>query len=161
MKKKLIVGILCLVMGLSAVGCGNGNSKTSGGANLSAQQIAEAMLVQREDPDNPMEQLSQKQIEMLYSVTEDLVSDSSVYAGENNMKCDELAVFVPVEGQEDHVLELVEGHLDTQRNSFAGYAPDEAAVLENASVKKKGKFVVYVAGSDSKEMMEIFEENTK
>lgn len=159
MKKQLMIGILCLLMGISAVGCGD--KSESGGNSLSAQQIAEAMLEQREDPDNPMDQLTQKQIEMLYSVTEDMVSDSAVYAGENSMKCDELAVFVPVEGQEDHVLELVEGHLDTQRNSFAGYAPEEAAILENASVKQKGKFVVYVAGSDSSEMMEIFEENTK
>lgn len=159
MKKKLIVGILCLIMGLSAVGCGD--KSETGGDNLSAQQLAEAMLEKRVDEENPMDQLSQKQIEMLYSVTEDMVSDSAVYAGENSMKCDELAVFVPVEGQEQHVLELVEGHLDTQRNSFAGYAPEEAAILENASVKQKGKFVVYVAGSNSQEMMEAFEENTK
>lgn len=157
MKKQLIIGFLCLVMGMSAVGCGD----KSGGDDLTAQQIADSMLAQRNDEENPMDALTQKQIEMIYSITEDMVSDSAVYAGENNMKCDELAVFVPVEGQEDHVLQLVEDHLDTQRNSFAGYAPEEAAILENASVKQKGKFVVYVAGSDAEKMMENFEESTK
>lgn len=157
MKKKLIVGILCLAMGLSVVGCGS----KSGGEDLSAQQMAEAMLEKRVDEENPMDALSDKQIEMLYSVTSDMVEDSAVYAGENNMKCDELAVFVPVKGQEAHVKELVEGHLDTQRNSFAGYAPEEAAILENASVQQKGKFIVYAAGSNAQEMMEVFNQKTK
>lgn len=157
MKKQLMIGILCLVMGMSIVGCSDSN----GGEDLTAQQVAEAMLQQRVDEENPMDVLTQKQIEMLYSITEDMVSDSAVYAGENSMKCDELAVFVPVEGQEEHVLELVEGHLDTQRNSFAGYAPEEAAILENATVKQQGKFVVYVAGTDAKDMMDAFDEQTK
>lgn len=157
MKKQLMIGILCLVMGMSIVGCSDSN----GGEDLTAQQVAEAMLQQRVDEENPMDALTQKQIEMLYSITEDMVSDSAVYAGENSMKCDELAVFVPVEGQEEHVLELVEGHLDTQRNSFAGYAPEEAAILENATVKQQGKFVVYVAGTDAKDMMDAFDEQTK
>lgn len=157
MKKQLVIGFFCLVMGMSAVGCGDQNS----GDDLTAQQIADSMLAQRNDEENPMDALTQKQIEMIYSITEDMVSDSAVYAGENSMKCDELAVFVPVEGQEEHVLQLVEDHLDTQRNSFAGYAPEEAAILENASVKQKGKFVVYVAGSDAEKMMENFEESTK
>ncbi len=157
MKKQLVIGFLCLVIGMSAVACGDQNS----GDDLTAQQIADSMLTQRNDEENPMDALTQKQIEMIYSITEDMVSDSAVYAGENSMKCDELAVFVPVEGQEDHVLQLVEDHLDTQRNSFAGYAPEEAAILENASVKQKGKFVVYVAGSDAEKMMENFEESTK
>ncbi|MGI6031571.1 MAG: DUF4358 domain-containing protein [Eubacteriales bacterium] len=150
MKREL--ACLLAVCGLTAAlaGCGEDKQETA----QTPQEIAESMMSKRSEEAPPMSQLNDKQITKLYNLEEDQLTAAVVYICDDNLRCDELAVLQPAEGQEDAVKEAVQARFDTKLNSFKDYLPDEYALMEEGEVVQSGNLIVLVAGMDSSDMLD-------
>jgi len=80
-----------------------------------------------------------------------------IYVPGTNMYANEvLLIRLSDTSQADSVREAIEERIDTQHNIFAGYAPEQTALLEQSVVDVQGNYVLYVTDSDADRIDEVF-----
>jgi len=80
-----------------------------------------------------------------------------IYVPGTNMYANEvLLIRLSDTSQADSVREAIEERIDTQHNIFAGYAPEQTALLEQSVVDVQGNYVLYVTDYDADRIDEVF-----
>lgn len=82
-------------------------------------------------------------------------SDDAMSAGEL------LLVRFSNEEAADQFKEAVQKRIDTQHDIYSGYAPEQAAMMENALTDVQGNYALYYIGSDPENMESLFEQALK
>lgn len=137
MKTKAMLLAAALV--LSLFGC-------AGGAEPSADALARAAVASQPE-DSGLEERTGEERTLylaLYGLTEEDYTDAAVYAAQG-MDGREIAVIRAARGQGDLVAQAMESYRKERRASFAGYLPQQEALLENARVIRLGDYAALLA----------------
>ncbi len=80
-----------------------------------------------------------------------------VYVNSTSAKAEELAVFKAVdEAKAENILQAVNERIEDLKFGFEGYIPEELQYIENAVVKKEGKYVMFAVGENYEKINEVF-----
>ena len=96
-----------------------------------------------------------------YHVDFDNLEDFILYVPATTMRVNEIAIIKPKKGQEDMFLKAMENRRDCQKKVFEGYGPKQCKLLDNSILYKKGSFIIYIVGEDSKVIEEAIEKGAK
>ena len=80
------------------------------------------------------------------------------YKGKEALSVDE-ALIVKAKNRDDlsAVKDAVENRIDSQITTYEGYGPSQVALLKNAVVTTKGKYLFYCTGKSAEKKEEVFE----
>ena len=80
-----------------------------------------------------------------------------IYIPGTNMYANEvLLIRLSDISQTESVRSAIEERIDTQHNIFAGYAPEQTALLEQSVVDVRGNYILYVTDDDADRIDEVF-----
>ncbi len=148
MKRSLICLILFALVLCLMTGCGTQESSDPGCADIlnSFKEMTEDgfdtvyVAGDSEYEDN---------YENMYAIKRDLIDDGGIiYTAEGGL-ADEVSLFhLKDSGDVKLAKEKLESRLETRRNQFNGYKPEEVYKIDNAVIMVKGNFVALVISSD-------------
>lgn len=96
-----------------------------------------------------MEEGNKTKLRKLYGINAKNLEDFVVYAPKTNMEANELLI-LKVKNQDDvdDLQESIEKRIEKQSDSFKNYSPDQYDLLENHTLKVKGKYIMLVVSKD-------------
>lgn len=129
---------LCIAIG----GCGS--RKT--GAEINVDSAAQKILSEVEFEDE-LAMIDSEAITYLYGTDDS--EDAAVYMG-SGATAEEIAVFDAGDGDGgEEILEIVKKHVADQIESYRYYVPSEVARLENAVIRREGRYVFLCITKDT------------
>lgn len=135
---------LCLLMGLS--GC-------AGTRTLDMQALAEELLKNGGFSDE-LWQIDDPMVKKLYDIED--YTQALVYVG-SGATAEELALFAfSSEAAASRGLEKVQSRLETQKESYRAYLPQEVPKLEKAVAKQWGRYVILCVCPGSQEIIDRY-----
>lgn len=82
------------------------------------------------------------------------------YRPEFNLSAEELLMIKVKEDEQVHlVVEAINKRLENRKNDFAGYAPKEVKLLEEAQISVRGKFIFLSVGENADQYKKIFSDS--
>lgn len=147
--KKTISAILSLALAVSLAGCGAKNINVN---ELASKLASEGSFAEQ------LTEVSSDITEKRYGLDETDVEECAAYAGTKAV-VDEVAVFKAV--NVENVTDAVSKHIDTQKESYASYRPDEVPKLDSNVVKVVGDYVIVCISEDYAQAEAIISEYTK
>lgn len=148
--KKVIITILSLALAAVIAGCG---TKTAIDVNELASRLASEGIFAEQ-----LTEVSADVTEKRYGIDSADVEECAAYAGTAAV-VDEVAVFKAVNA--DNVKEQAQHHLDTQRDSYSSYRPDEVPKLDDSIITVIGDYVIVCVSEDSSVAKNVIAEFTK
>lgn len=145
--KKLLLTTL-LMGAISLVGCGVNN-------NLTVDEIENKMSksVTFED----MEKGNSKSLKRFYKLNANDYDGVVLYTPESTMDVTEmLIVKVKDRSQIESLEDAIDSRINYQLQSFAGYGPEQCALVNDYELKTKGDYVFFVVSKDAKDLKESF-----
>lgn len=96
-----------------------------------------------------MEEGNKTKLRKLYGINAKNLEDFVVYAPKTNMEANEILI-LKVKNQDDvdELQESIEKRIEKQSDSFKNYSPDQYDLLENHTLKVKGKYIMLVVSKD-------------
>ena len=94
-------------------------------------------------------------IKRLYGIDPNEYSDVLLYYPSTNMGSEELLLVNDL-SQQETVKKAMEERVDSQKNVFEGYAPDQVAMLEKAKVDVEGNYILMVSAENPDEIVSDF-----
>ncbi|MCR5292547.1 MAG: DUF4358 domain-containing protein [Eubacterium sp.] len=96
-------------------------------------------------------------IKRLYGIDPNEYSDVLLYYPSTNMGSEELLLVKLNDlSQQETVKKAMEARVDSQKNVFEGYAPDQVAMLEKAKVDVEGNYILMVSAENPDEIVSDF-----
>lgn len=167
MKKALI--ILSVITIMLTAGCGKGNTETttlnnSDNSSQTLSVLAADIYAQVEDvvkfPE--MVQLDNKKIENTYGIDKSMYSDYIFSTALEATLADTVIIFKAID---NNARGNIIDKLNTYKNQVVientNYLPEQAAIVENASVESSGLYVYLVFSSNSDTIENIIKNNIK
>ncbi len=106
----------------------------------------------------PTQELDDTILANIYSSLEiNDVQKYKVYVNSTSAKAEELALFeAKDEAKAEAILQSVKERIEDLKFGFEGYVPEELQYIENAVVKKEGKYVLFAVGQKYEKINDIF-----
>jgi hypothetical protein len=143
--KKYLYTVVFVFMILTLSACGAENTK------INIEELSADLISNVEFADE-MTLINEKTVESLYNINYAISQQVYISSGAT---AEEVAVFELKDGNDaDKALDAVNQRIETQKQDFKTYIPEEIPKLENAIVKKVGQYVI-VCISDGDEADEI------
>lgn len=157
MKKSIINIAFILIIGLVLVGC-----EKKDGLVIDLNALSTEVINVAEFRDE-LEELDDTILTNVYtSLQLSDVERYKVYVNSTSAKAEELAIFeAKDEAKAENVLQAVNERIEDLRFGFEGYLPEELNYIENAVVKKEGKYVLFAVGQNYEKINEVFLEYIK
>ncbi len=96
-------------------------------------------------------------LKRFFSIEETDVDSYIFYKAQSPMSVDEVLILKAWRMEEtDALFEKVQAHLSSQETVFGAYGTNQMALLANASVSRRGKYIWYICGPDSQAITERF-----
>ena len=155
--KKIICPILASVMLFTS--CSKQNSETV--VDVNPSEVVSAVLA--EVPISSVVEKGTEDVGSYYSGMDASELDSAAFAlcGSGALP-DEIGVFkFKSSGAADAAEETLKSKLDSRKESFSTYTPDEMYKLDTAEVFSVGNYAVYIALEDNEKAKGIVEEKLK
>lgn len=147
MKKTLIL-LLMLVLSLTVLaGCGATENN-----DPSCSDILNDVMSNSEEFDTLFaagDETLENNYDSMYAVKRDLVDDCAIIYLEKGGTANELSLLhLKDPGDVQLAKDKLQDRLDTRKNQFAGYKPEEVYKLENAVIMSQGNFVALIVSQD-------------
>ena len=85
-----------------------------------------------------------------------------VYVNSTSAEAEELAIFeAKNEKGAQNIYQAVKERIDDLKFGFEGYLPEELIYIENAVIKKEGRYVLFGVGQNYEKINEIFNKHIK
>ncbi len=124
-------------------------------SNIPFEEVSRA-VEQSIDPDLMMSS-GAKGFQRNYGLSSTDYEGVLLYTSVSGMSADEiLLVKVKDRSQLEELTEKIEERRESRINDFSGYAPEEAAVMENAELITKGLYVLFLPYSEADEVKQAF-----
>ncbi len=156
--------IICLVMiaSLMLVGCGDSGE---GSSHVDASSLGtELAALDTELPSMETVTNTSDNAETAFAVLADFdyaKIESFYYSYSASGTPEEVAVIVTKEKNDvADLMKALQTHLDTRRQTFQQYDPDQVAMVENAILTFQGNVVFYAASKKNGVMQDRFKEKT-
>ncbi|MDR0818200.1 MAG: DUF4358 domain-containing protein [Oscillospiraceae bacterium] len=157
MKRKLLIEFTVLaLLTLYLTSCG-----TKDYTAYSSAQIAEAVILNQSDISDlqsltPDDGYYNEYLSNIYKIQPDRITDGAIYYF-NGMSADEIAVFlVSDESNQQEITDALSEYKEARTGAFAGYAPEQSAILENGIVVSRGKYVALLICKEPEKAEETF-----
>lgn len=159
MKKSVISLVLILTLAFVFVGCSNSVNED---VVIDIDALSNEVMDVADFKDMLVE-LDETTLTNIYGSLQlkDVVK-FKVYNCSSNAKAEELALFEAVDEEAaNRVLNSVNERIEDLKFGFEGYLPEEVKIIENAVVKKAGKYVLFAVGENYEKIGEVFNEYLK
>lgn len=94
-----------------------------------------------------LEECGKTELMRFYNLEEGNTEGYFFYKAASPMSVEELLIVKsPSKSEAAVILEQVQAHLDSQKNTFEGYGTDQMALLNEAIVESKGVYTYYMCG---------------
>ncbi|MEG0855785.1 MAG: DUF4358 domain-containing protein [Terrisporobacter sp.] len=151
-KKKLLM-IVLLVSILSLVGCGVNNNKTVDEIESNMSQSINL---------NKMEKGDSKSLKRFYKLNANDYDGVILYTPTSTMDVTEmLIVKVKDKSQIESLEDAMDSRINYQLQSFAGYGPEQCALVNNYELKTKGNYVFFAVSENAEELKQAFLDSIK
>ncbi|MEG1409612.1 MAG: DUF4358 domain-containing protein [Terrisporobacter sp.] len=151
-KKKLLM-IVLLVSTLSLVGCGVNNNKTVDEIESNMSQSINL---------NKMEKGDSKSLKRFYKLNANDYDGVILYTPTSTMDVTEmLIVKVKDKSQIESLEDAMDSRINYQLQSFAGYGPEQCALVNNYELKTKGNYVFFAVSENAEELKQAFLDSIK
>lgn len=151
-KKKLLM-IVLLVSTLSLVGCGVNNNKTVDEIESNMSQSINL---------NKMEKGDSKSLKRFYKLNANDYDGVILYTPTSTMDVTEmLIVKVKDKSQIESLEDAIDSRINYQLQSFAGYGPEQCALVNNYELKTKGNYVFFAVSENAEELKQAFLDSIK
>lgn len=148
--KKILTGISAFILSVMCLtGCGGKEIDINTASNTILSGVTFA-----EDLQPASENIALKRLGVNAADVE-----SSVAYVSTNAVVDEFAIIKST--NTENVEAAIRAHIDSQSATYASYAPDEVAKLDNAIVKVVDDYVIYVVSEDSTTAQSVVDSLTK
>lgn len=119
--------------------------------SVNAAVLAAADNAPRSEGDNQM-------LRRLYGLDPESLEAVTLYYPTSSMAADELLLVKFADpDQGETIRQAMQSRIDSQHSSFDGYAPEQAAMLENSSVVEvRGNYALLVVGADAAAVLSAF-----
>ena len=77
-------------------------------------------------------------------------------AGSNIMASEVLLVRVKNESQVHEITDAVDGRIESRKNDFASYLPEQSALLDNAKISVRGNYIFYAVSEKAESYLNAF-----
>lgn len=99
-----------------------------------------------------------RNIDYLYQIDQELVTDGCIaYAG-TGMKADEISIIKPADGKSGRVRRALNKRIERREDDFRAYVPEEADKISQARVFDAGDYIVLVISENPSEMEELIKD---
>ena len=130
----------------------DGNAKDIPVPDIEKQLIEETALDKMSKCDN-------RSLLQFFGLDYEQYDSHIYYKGKEALSVDEvLIVKAAAKTDLDAVKDAVEDRIDSQIATFEGYGPAQVALLKNAVIVTKGKYLFYAVSEDADKMREVFED---
>ena len=152
MKKRLLSLVLILAIAMTFTGCQEKENLVIDIDALSTEAINVAEF--RDE----LEELDDTVLTNVYtSIQLSDIEEYKVYVNSTSAKAEELAIFkAKDETAAQNILQSVNERIEDLKFGFEGYIPEELQYIENAVVKKEGKYVLFAVGKNYEKLNEVF-----
>lgn len=147
--KKKILAVLSITMAAVLAGCG---AKTIDVHEFASSLASEGKFAEQ------LTEVSSDITEKRYGIEAADVEECAAYAGTKAV-VDEVAVFKAA--NVENVKEQAQKHIETQKDSYSSYRPDEVPKLDDSVVTVSGDYVIVCISEDSSAAKSIIEKYTK
>lgn len=159
--RKVIVGILVLLMMFAAAGCSGGDggksNEESGNTEFAAADLAGYINDNIEFTDF-MDVVENDILFKVYSIDKENVSDACAYFS-TGATAEEIAVVTAAgKAEADGIEEAYRKRIESQKEGFENYVPGELVKLESPAVIRTGNSVIMVVCDDSEKAREVVSE---
>lgn len=158
--KKIVLSVITAALVCSLCGCGSSNSGSSTSTSsvsqstLSAKEKTEKLLGSVEFPS--MVEISEDKLDIYFGISEDEVSEYSVYICGSAAMPDEFGVFVAKDADTAaKIKEAAEKRIEAQKKTYSDYKPDEMYKIDDSFVNVNGTTVSYAICADNAKAAEI------
>lgn len=136
--KKLLVSVICFILSLSLCACGSFTLDTA---------ALETDVIKNVKFDAPLEKIdNETTINVFYSLPEKV--SAIVYRG-SSISADQFCIFTAEDTAGADETEIMANTLiESLKETFSSYDPEEVTKLNSAIVRKKGNYVVLLVTSD-------------
>lgn len=149
MKKIFALATLLALLALTAC-----SGDPTADLSVGAAELANELLQNCSFTDS-LESLDSSVLMMNYDIAEETVKSAAGYAG-TGATAQEIAVFEATDSESaDSILEAAKRRIESRKEDFADYRPDEVPSLNNAIVERIGKYIVVCVSQDSERAREI------
>ncbi|MBR1738846.1 MAG: DUF4358 domain-containing protein [Ruminococcus sp.] len=160
-KKTLCVLLAAAAVMCAGVGCGkdedskSGDTKTSAAASVSVTETAEK-LKSEVTFDSELTEHDASKIDRIHGITEDKYTEAKVYVDGSSATPEEIACFAAVDSDAAAEIKAVlQAEIDSQKDRFKDYAPEQAPKLDDAVLVVKGNNVYMCVSGDNAKAKEI------
>ena len=150
MRKKM--AIACIVVMMAVLTACGGSDKSIDVEKLSAELLEKVSFT------DELTKADAGTIARIYGI--ESASEAEVYIG-SGATAEEIGIFAfKEESEAEGAFEKVKQRLQSQKDSYESYAPEELKRLDNAFLKKEGRYVIFCV-SDGEEADQIINEYLK
>lgn len=147
---------LCILAVFLLASCGPQDT------GMSLTEISEALAASQPDPDvyfmhlTPQDDLYELKLQNAYHLDTDDVEDGVILYG-SGMEAYEIALLcLRSAADQQQAVEALLGYISDRTADFYGYAPEQAALLEQATVESAGSYVALLICADTDAAREAF-----
>ncbi len=136
--KKLLVSLVCFILAFSLCGCGDFTLDTA---------ALETEVIDKVQFDAPLEKIdNETTINVFYTLPENV--SAIVYRG-SSISADQFCIFTANDSATATETETMANTLvESLKDTFSSYDPEEVTKLNSAIVRKKGNYVVLLITND-------------
>ena len=147
--KRILVCILALLL---LAGCGN---KSEGTAPV--EKNLEDIYAQIEPQLPEMMKLSDSMMLDLLGIKAEFCSQALVYICADGLQVDEIWLIKAANAESMSTLKtLAQNRLESQKDIYQSYAPDQYAILEQGEIRTEGDYLCFVVSQNAGKLADIF-----
>ncbi|WP_313892740.1 DUF4358 domain-containing protein [Psychrobacillus sp.] len=155
MKKRMVLLILTLVLGMVIAAC-SGDKSANIEAKLSAKEMIDQMMEKVEQPS--LMELQPDEVKSLYNIEPEKLEDFSIRIPMMNVKTNEIAILKVKDAKDVADVELaVKERAESVQKQFEHYLPDQYENAKNYKLITKGNYVLLIISDKPDELVEVYE----
>lgn len=144
--------LICLLALLLLAGCANKLESSP-----SAEKDLQAIYAQMESQLPEMMELSDSMMLDLLGIKAEFCTEAMVYICADGLQVDEIWLIQASSAESLSTLELLaQSRLDSQKDIYQSYAPDQYAILEQGVIVTEGNYLAFIVSKDAHSLDDLF-----
>lgn len=144
--------LICLLALLLLAGCGNKTEDTT-----PVEKDLAAIYAQMEPQLPEMMKLSDSMMLDLLGIKAEFCAEAMVYICGDGLRVDEVWLIEAADADSLHTLQtLAQNRLESQKDIYQSYAPDQYAILEQGVIRTAGNYLAFVVSENAGQLVDLF-----
>ncbi|KMY48679.1 DUF4358 domain-containing protein [Peribacillus loiseleuriae] len=155
MKKRMMVFMFTLVLGMVITGCSKDKSDAIE-AKMPAKEMAEKMVKEVEEP--ALIELQPDEVKEIYNLDPEKLDEYSIRIPLMSVKTNEIAILKVKDAKDvPDVESAVKQRVENVKKQFEHYLPDQYENAKNYKLVTKGNYVLLVISEKADELVKVYD----